>query len=110
VFVVCCLFGGYGLIYFSKWVQALVMAEESASIMAVLLLTEVIFRIGVPLQIYTDRGRNFESVLYKDVCRLLSIEKTRTTTLHPQSDGMVERLNRTLEAMLSKCVQENQRN
>ena len=86
------------------------MPEEFAGIVTDLLLTEVIFRIGVPLQIYTDRGRNFESVLFKEVCRLLSIEKTRTTTLHPQSDGMVEQLNRTLEAMLSKCVQENQRN
>ena len=86
------------------------MPEEFAGIVTDLLLTEVIFRIGVPLQIYTDRGRNFESVLFKEVCRLLSIEKTRTTTLHPQSDGMVEQLNRTLEAMLSKFVQDNRRN
>jgi len=61
------------------------MPEEFASIVADLLLTEVIFRIGVPLQIYTHRERNYES------------------------DGMVERLNRTLEAMLPKFVQENQR-
>jgi len=77
---------------------------------AQLLVNEVICRFGVPLQIQTDQGRNFESVLFKEVCKLLDIEKTRTTPLHPQSDGMVERLNRTLETMLSKFVQENQRN
>ena len=81
------------------------MSEQSAVIIAHLLVTEVISRFGVPLQIHTDQGRNFESVLFKEVCRLLDIEKTRTTPLHPQSDGMVERLNRTLEAMLSKFVQ-----
>ena len=96
--------------YFSKWVEALAMPEQSAATVAHLLVTEVISRFGVPLQIHTDQGRNFESVLFKEVCRLLDIEKTRTTPLHPQSDGMVERLNRTLEAMLSKFVQENQRN
>ena len=46
----------------------------------------------------------------KEVCRLLDIEKTRTTPQHPQSDGMVERLNRMLETMLSKFVEENQQN
>ena len=96
--------------YFSKWVKALAMPEQSAATVAHLLVTEVICRFGVPLQIPTDQGRNFESVLFKEVCRVLDIKKTWTTPLHPQSDGMVERLNRTLEAMLSNFVQENQRN
>ena len=33
-------------------------------------------------------------------CKLLDIEKTHTTPLHPQSDGHVERFNRTLVEML----------
>ena len=43
------------------------------------------------------------------MCRLLGVKKIRTTPLHPQSDGMVERFNRTLEAQLSKFVDECQR-
>jgi len=49
-------------------------------------------------------------VLFKEVCSHLDIEKARTTPLHPQSDGMVQRLNRTLEAVVSKFVLEKQRN
>ena len=65
---------------------------------------------GVYLSIWgTDQGRNFESKLIKEVCELLEIKKTRTSPYHPQSDGMVERFNRTLEAMLSKYVSDNQR-
>ena len=49
--------------------------------------------------IHTDQGSNFEYLFY-DVCEILGIDKTRTTPLRPQSDGMVERFNRTLLSML----------
>ena len=41
------------------------------------------------------------------MCKLLDIQKTHTTTYHPQSDGMVERFNRTLTTMLSAFVNEH---
>ena len=81
------------------------MAETVAAV----LVEEFICRFGIPVQIHTDQGRNFESNLFKEVCRLLDIDKTRTTPFHPQSDGMVERFNRTLQAMLSKVVSPDQR-
>ena len=54
----------------------------------------------------TNQGRNFESAVFSEMCRLLGIEKT---PLHPQSDGMVERFNRTLEAQLSKFASDHQK-
>lgn len=38
----------------------------------------------------------------RDVCELLGTTKLNTTAYHPQCDGMVERMNRTLKAMLRK--------
>lgn len=78
--------------------------------MAHLLVTEIVSRCSVPLQIHTDQGPNFESVLFKEICRLLDIEKTQTTPLHLQSHVMVERLHRTLEDILAKFVKESQPN
>ena len=37
-----------------------------------------------------------------DVCKVLGIQKLNTTAYHPQRDGLVERYNHTLKAMLRK--------
>ena len=42
-----------------------------------------------------------------DVYKLMGIEKTNTTAYHPQTDGLVERFNRTPTDMLAKCVENN---
>ena len=95
--------------YFTKWVEALPIPDQEATTIAELLIKEVICRFGVPQQIHSDQGRNFESILFAEMCKLLGIKKTRTTPYHPASDGMVERFNRTLEMQLSKFADHNQR-
>ena len=47
--------------------------------------------------------------MFKEVCKLLEIDKSRTSPYHPQSDGLVERMNRTIEAMISMFVSPGQR-
>lgn len=85
------------------------MPNQEADTVAQLLVREVVCRLGVPLLIHSDQGRNFESTLVTEMCQLLNIKKTRTTPYHPQSDGMVERFNRTLEMQLSKFADHNQK-
>ncbi|XP_033760732.1 uncharacterized protein LOC117342645 [Pecten maximus] len=51
-------------------------------------------------------GREFESILFSEVCRLLGIKKSRTTPYRPSSNGLVERFNRTLKQMLSMYAHE----
>ena len=74
-----------------------------------MLVEEFVARFGIPKQIHSDQGRNFESRVFREMRKSLGMDKTRTTPLHPHSDGMVERFNRTIEEMLSKFVAENQR-
>ena len=47
--------------------------------------------------------------LLKETCLLLGVQKTRTSPYHPQSDGLIERFNRTLLNMLSIAAVENER-
>ena len=95
--------------YFTKWTESHPMPNQEATTVAKLLVEEFVVRFGAPRQLHSDQGRNFESAVFQEMCRLLDIDKTRTTPLRPQSDGMVKRFNRTLEAMLSKFVTVNQK-
>jgi transposase InsO family protein len=95
--------------YFTKWPEAYPIPTQDAKTVAKILVAEFICRFGVPLELHSDQGTNFESTVFQEVCRLLGIKKTRTTPLHPQSDGMVERYNRTLKRQLSLFVEEHQR-
>ena len=66
-------------------------------------LTEFFFpSFGVPEQVLTDRGAQFTGKLMKTVESIYQVKHAFTTAYHPQSDGRVERANRTLQAMLSK--------
>ncbi|XP_071650022.1 uncharacterized protein [Temnothorax longispinosus] len=64
---------------------------------------------GVPSEVHTDQGKNFESRLFAELMDLLGIRKTRTTALHPQSDGQVERQHQTITNYLAKYISGNQR-
>ena len=43
----------------------------------------------------------------EELCKLLEIEKTRTTPYHPQGDGLVERTNRMMLNMLATVVKDH---
>lgn len=93
--------------YFSKWKEAYALKNHTAQTVADKLTTEFICRFGAPTRIHTDQGREFESELFSEICKLLGIHKSRTTPYRPQSDGMVERYNRTAQSMLAMLVNEN---
>lgn len=90
--------------YFTKWTEAYPLPDHTAQTVADKLVCEFICRYGSPLRIHTDQGREFESNLFKRMCDIFEIEKSRTTPFHPQSDGMIERFNRTLQQMLAMFV------
>ena len=95
--------------YFTKWTESYPLPNQEATTVAEKLVNEFICRFGVPHELHSDQGRNFESKVFAEICKLLDIEKTRTTPLHPQSDGQVERFNRTLVEMLRGKIKEDQK-
>ena len=95
--------------YFTKWTESYPIPNQEAITVAEKLVSEFICRFGVPRQLHSDQGTNFESKVFAEVCKMLDIEKTRTTPLHPQSDGQVERFIKTLIEMLRGKIKEDQK-
>lgn len=94
--------------YFTKWPEAYAIPNQEATTVARVLVDNFFTRFGMPNELHSDQGRNFESTVFRESCKLLGIRKTRTTPLHPESDGMVERFNRTLGQELAKFCKEGQ--
>ncbi|KII73289.1 Transposon Tf2-8 polyprotein [Thelohanellus kitauei] len=90
--------------YFSKWTEAYPVPDIETKTIADVLINNFICRFGCPEYIHSDQGSNFESKLFKEICNAFNIKKTRTTPYYPQSDGLVERFNKTLVSMISKSL------
>ena len=91
--------------YATRYPEAMAMRSVEAERVAEELVT-LFARVGIPKEILTDQGTNFTSMLLQELYRLLHIRHIRTSPYHPQTDGLVERFNRTLKMMLRKTAVE----
>ena len=85
---------------FTRWPEAYPLKDITADSCAAALLSGWIARFGCPLRITTDRGRQFESHLFKALSAMIGAHHFRTTSYHPASNGLIERLHRQLKAAI----------
>ena len=88
--------------FLSKWPMVYPVADQKASTLVKLLVEEAVPFMGIPEALLSDRRTNLLSTLMLDVCEKQGIQKLNTTAYHLQCNGLVERFNRTLKAMLRK--------
>ena len=86
--------------HFTKYVEILAVPDMTAEVCASNILNEFISRWGCPLSIHSDQGRTYESRVFKELCRMMEIRKTRTSVRNPRGNGQSERFNRTLLRMI----------
>lgn len=87
---------------FTRFPAAYPMKTQTTS-ECVTRLLEWIALFGMPETIVSDRGGQFESELWNAVIEILGIKHNRTTSYHPQSNGMIERVHRSLKDSL-RCL------
>ena len=77
-----------------------VTQTQTAQTTAKTLWDKFIVHYGLPQKILSGQGRNFESQLVTDLCKLMGTQKIWTRPYHPQTNGQRERINSTLIGML----------
>ena len=91
--------------YSTKWPEAFALKNTTAETVVDCLIV-LTARVGVPNELLTDNGTNFMSKVVKQFCQTTGIRQIKTSTYHPQTDGMVERFNATFKRLLWKLTQD----
>ena len=94
---------------FTKFAQAFPVRNTSAVTLAKKGMDEYICRFGCFESLHSDQGANVDGAVFKGLCDLIDAAKTRTTPYHPQGDGQVERLKKSLVKILCKLISDHRR-
>jgi len=93
---------------FTKFGFAFPVQNHEAPTVAKYLVEWVFLIHGVTLQLLSDTGAEFEGNIFPEMCEMLVVDKIRTTSYKPSTNGALERMHRTLNTMLGKMVDEKQ--
>jgi transposase InsO family protein len=90
--------------HLTRWVEAFAVPDIKTSTLADLLVERIVCRHGAPRTLLSDQGSSFVSELAAAVYHRLGVNKIQASAYHPQTNGLVERYNRTMKEMLTKYV------
>jgi hypothetical protein len=88
--------------YFTKWPEAKAVTRDTAEETAKFLYEDIICRHGCPQKVISDRGTHFKNRLIESLMERFNIKHKFSTSYHPQTNGLVERFNKTLCEALAK--------
>ena len=96
--------------YSMRYVIASSMRDSTSNTVMRKFIKHVILKEGIPCKVITDVGSNFQSESMEELCRQLGVKQLRSTAYHPQTDGVVEKFNKTLRDMLTAHANKDVRN
>lgn len=93
---------------FTKFVVAIPLHDQKATTVVDALSTHFFSVLGIPEKLLSDQGPSFRAKDTAALFHLLRVRKVWTSPYHPQTDGMVERWNRTVCKMLGTLINARQ--
>ena len=93
--------------YLTKWPEAKPVRAATAEETAKFIYEDIICRHGCPSKILTDRGTHFNNQMIKKLMEKFRIQHLLSTPYHPQTNGLVERFNRTMIEKLARLTTEH---
>ena len=87
--------------HFTRWPEAVPMADSTAASCTQALLHNWIARFGIPDTVMSDRGAQFMEQLWHQLAQRFGFQCNHTTAYHPHANGLVEQLHCHLKASLT---------
>ena len=92
--------------YFSRWPEAKPLKFANAHTVATFIYEDIICRFGAPKIIQSDQGTHFVNEVVMKLTQRFRIKHSLSSPYHPQSNGLVERFNKTLCEGIAKIAEE----
>jgi len=93
----------------SKYAETAALPRGTAEECAGFFLKNIILRHGAPSTVISDRGTPFLSKIFEQLLERCKTAHSKTTAYHPQTNGLTERMNRTLADMIAMFIEEDQK-
>ena len=90
--------------HFSRYVEAFPVPDQTAETCARIYATQIVTRHGTGSTLITDQGPAFMSSFFQGTCKILGVRRLRTSSYHPQSNGVIERFHKSLHEGLSHYI------
>jgi hypothetical protein len=90
--------------HFTRYPEAIPIPNQEAETVARALVTQVFTRHSCPQVLSSDRGTNFMSALFQEMCKLLQVKRISSTAFNPKMQGKVERFHAGLNQATSHYV------
>ena len=89
--------------WFTRYTMAYSLRHATAEEVA-RCLHEFMCEFGIPLELYSDNGRNLDGLVIRELCSLFGVTKLSTVAYKPSSNGITERENAVIKTMLTSLV------
>ena len=93
--------------HFSKWCTATAIPDKKATTIADALIRDVFCIYGTPYEILSDQGPEFDNKLLHSLCEKLHISKIRTSAYQPSTNGVAERIHKTINSMMGRIIEDD---
>jgi len=90
----------------TRWPKAIPI-KKITTLTIINRLTDIYSRVGFPGVIVTDNSAKFTSNQFEKFCLEHGIQQVRSAPYFSQSNGVVERIHKTLKTMITKCLEAN---
>ncbi|XP_022853497.1 uncharacterized protein LOC111374967 [Olea europaea var. sylvestris] len=98
----CASFAIVAIDCFTKWVEAESLAKIIEANTSKFLWKNIICRFEISYSIVSDNGRQFDNNKVRSLCEEFGIKKHFSTPHHPQANGQVEAVNKTIKHVLKR--------